>query len=59
MQNPRRQTRIAVIWECVPDADPKALDKAFAMLFRRGPYASDRGNSAETCGEPPELDKPH
>ncbi len=29
---------ITVIWETVPDADQEAIDKAFAMLFRRGAY---------------------
>lgn len=34
--------KMKVIWEAVPDPDPEALQKAFAMLFKRGPYAPTR-----------------
>lgn len=39
--------KLMAIYEPVPDPDPEALLKAFAMLFQRGPYASGR----------PQLDK--
>jgi hypothetical protein len=56
MPEPRHQTTITAIWETLPDADPKAVEKAFALLFRRGPGRKD---SAKTGGDLPELDKTH
>lgn len=41
--------KIEVIWETVPDPDPEALHKAFAMLFKRGPYAPNRRRLDKNC----------
>jgi len=54
MPKPRHQTTITAIWETLLDADPKAVEKAFALLFRRGPRRND---SAETRQNLPDLDK--
>jgi hypothetical protein len=42
MARPAKLPKLKVIWEPVPDPDPEALTKAFAMLFERGPYGPDR-----------------
>jgi hypothetical protein len=56
MSKPHNQTPITVAWETIPDADPQAIEKAFAMLLKRGPKRQD---SAQTRAIPPELDKTH
>jgi len=60
MLNRNRQTKLTVVWELLPDADPQAIHKAFAMLFRRrdsGTTATQK--SPQTCGKHPEIDKSH
>jgi len=54
MPKPRRQNTITAIWETLSDADPKAVEKAFFMLFRQSP---ERQDSADTRQKLPELDK--
>jgi hypothetical protein len=54
-----RQSKITVIWETVPDADPQAVHKAFSMLFRHPVNVGTELDSAESCEELPQLDKTH
>ncbi len=59
MIQPGQSTKLKVIWEKVPDADPHALLKAVAMLFhRRVPLSTDtdltRGDEELSCRRPPE-----
>lgn len=54
MSEPRDKPTLTAIWETVPDADAEALQKAVAMLFRRGPYRRD---SSKRCQKTAELDK--
>lgn len=53
---PKRRSPIAItaVWETLPDADPKAVDKAFLMLFRP---ESRRRTVATIMPEIAELDK--
>jgi hypothetical protein len=53
MPKPHQNT-IAVIWETLPDADPKAVEKAYALLFRHASHARIPQKQAETRRE---LDK--
>jgi hypothetical protein len=60
MLNRNCQTKLTVVWEVLPDADPQAIHKAFAMLFRRcasGTAATQK--SPQTCGKNTEIDKSH
>ena len=34
--------KLEAIYETVPDPNPEALLKAFALLFQRGPYAPEK-----------------
>lgn len=54
MPKKRRQSAIAAVWETLPDADPKAVEKAFFMLFRQ---STERQNSADICDNSPRLTK--
>jgi hypothetical protein len=60
MLNRNRQTKLNVVWELVPDADPQAIHKAFAMLFgRRASGTAAMQKSPQTCGKNTEIDKSH
>ena len=37
----KRQTKLTVVWEVLPNPDPEAVHKAFAILFRRRASVND------------------
>lgn len=51
----KSKPKIKVILEPVPDPDPEALNKAFAMLFRRGPYRKEEQRFKRESGEQQRL----
>lgn len=51
-----RQSSITALWETLPDADPKAVEKASFMLFKQ---STDRPQSASTRQNSAALDKTH
>jgi len=59
MRQRLRQPNITVIWEPLPNADPQAIHKAFAMLFRHAEAGGEIQETAGACGEQHELDKTH
>jgi hypothetical protein len=58
MHTSKRPTKLTMVWEVLPNADPQAVHKAFAMLFRRRTSINELPEeSAQTRGKRAELDK--